>query len=370
MVHRPRRREQRPVHLHGRRTSPQQGADPRRRGLLRAAAPSTGAAVPGAAVPRLLQERARRRGHRLRRLRRRRQRPHRAVAPRRARALQGGRLVHGRRPLRPRPEPAPGGPTGGHRHREALRRRDPRVARLHERGRQAARGRQVRAAGRVGPVPLQPARADAAEAAAARRTTRRSARARWPTTRRARTSTAWRSPTTSSSTGSGAYLPIVAVDPAPRRCLETPPLGSAPFGLNGADSARQPGQPVLVPDDVEHPAGRTSTRSSRASRRSRSTARRPSTRRPAASTCTRSRPTRRYKRLTRTVDLTGKTRGALTFKVSYDTEPDFDYVFVEAHTVGQDDWTTLPDANGQHDARTRARAARTPTRSGSTRTRS
>ncbi|HEX9372672.1 MAG TPA: hypothetical protein VF897_16795, partial [Roseiflexaceae bacterium] len=29
-----------------------------------------------------------------------------------------------------------------------------------------------------------------------------------------------------------------------------------------------------------------------------------------------------------------------------DTEPDWDYVFVEAHTVGQDDWTTLPDANG------------------------
>ena len=32
--------------------------------------------------------------------------------------------------------------------------------------------------------------------------------------------------------------------------------------------------------------------------------------------------------------------------MSYDTEPDYDYVFVEAHHVGQDDWTTLPDANG------------------------
>jgi hypothetical protein len=53
-----------------------------------------------------------------------------------------------------------------------------------------------------------------------------------------------------------------------------------------------------------------------------------------------------YKRLTHTVDLTGKTSGALTFRMSYDTEPDFDYVFVEAHTVGQDDSTTLPDANG------------------------
>ena len=29
---------------------------------------------------------------------------------------------------------------------------------------------------------------------------------------------------------------------------------------------------------------------------------------------------------------------------SYDLEPDYDYMFVEVHTVGQDDWTTLPDA--------------------------
>ncbi|TWD81929.1 immune inhibitor A peptidase M6 [Kribbella amoyensis] len=53
-----------------------------------------------------------------------------------------------------------------------------------------------------------------------------------------------------------------------------------------------------------------------------------------------------YKRLTRTVDLTGGTSGSLSFKMSYNTEADWDYVFVEAHTVGQDDWTTLPDTNG------------------------
>ncbi|MFI0448654.1 M14 family zinc carboxypeptidase [Actinomadura sp. 6N118] len=53
-----------------------------------------------------------------------------------------------------------------------------------------------------------------------------------------------------------------------------------------------------------------------------------------------------YKRLTRTVDLTGKTDGKLTFQSSYETEPNWDYMFVEAHTEGQDDWTTLPDANG------------------------
>ncbi|MGH8969147.1 MAG: M14 family zinc carboxypeptidase [Actinomycetes bacterium] len=53
-----------------------------------------------------------------------------------------------------------------------------------------------------------------------------------------------------------------------------------------------------------------------------------------------------WKRLTRTVDLTGATSGNLSFQTSYSTELDWDYLVVEAHTVGQDDWTTLPDANG------------------------
>jgi Zinc carboxypeptidase/Immune inhibitor A peptidase M6 len=53
-----------------------------------------------------------------------------------------------------------------------------------------------------------------------------------------------------------------------------------------------------------------------------------------------------YKRLTRTIDLTGQSSGNLSFWISRDTEQDWDYVFVEAHTAGQDDWTTLPDANG------------------------
>ena len=53
-----------------------------------------------------------------------------------------------------------------------------------------------------------------------------------------------------------------------------------------------------------------------------------------------------YKRLTRTIDLTGKSAADLQFAASYDTEPAYDALFVEAHTVGQDDWTTLPDANG------------------------
>lgn len=54
-----------------------------------------------------------------------------------------------------------------------------------------------------------------------------------------------------------------------------------------------------------------------------------------------------YKRLTRTVDLTAATSGRLRFQTSYDLERDWDYLFVEAHTVGSDDWTTLPEATGK-----------------------
>jgi hypothetical protein len=38
--------------------------------------------------------------------------------------------------------------------------------------------------------------------------------------------------------------------------------------------------------------------------------------------------------------------GNLTFWTSYDTEPAWDHLFVEARTAGGNDWTTLPDANG------------------------
>ncbi|HEY3070595.1 MAG TPA: M14 family zinc carboxypeptidase [Gaiellaceae bacterium] len=52
-----------------------------------------------------------------------------------------------------------------------------------------------------------------------------------------------------------------------------------------------------------------------------------------------------YKRVTRTVNVPAGG-GEMSFWVSRDTEPDWDFVFVEAHTVGQDNWTTLPDLNG------------------------
>jgi hypothetical protein len=52
-----------------------------------------------------------------------------------------------------------------------------------------------------------------------------------------------------------------------------------------------------------------------------------------------------YKRLARTINV--PAGGAtLSFWTSYDTEPAWDHLFVEAHTPGQDNWTTLPDANG------------------------
>jgi len=52
-----------------------------------------------------------------------------------------------------------------------------------------------------------------------------------------------------------------------------------------------------------------------------------------------------YKRLTRTISV--PAAGAqLSYWVTRDTEQDWDFTFVEAHTAGADDWTTLPDMNG------------------------
>jgi hypothetical protein len=52
-----------------------------------------------------------------------------------------------------------------------------------------------------------------------------------------------------------------------------------------------------------------------------------------------------YKRLARTISV--PSEGAqLSFWVARDTEPGWDFMFVEAHPVGSDTWTTLPDVNG------------------------
>ncbi len=52
-----------------------------------------------------------------------------------------------------------------------------------------------------------------------------------------------------------------------------------------------------------------------------------------------------YKRLTREIAVPAGG-GNLTFWTSYDTEAAWDHLFVEARNAGQDNWTTLPDANG------------------------
>ena len=52
-----------------------------------------------------------------------------------------------------------------------------------------------------------------------------------------------------------------------------------------------------------------------------------------------------YKRLTRTIAVPA-AGGSLSFWVDRKTEEPWDYFFVEAHAVGSDGWTTLPDANG------------------------
>jgi hypothetical protein len=60
-----------------------------------------------------------------------------------------------------------------------------------------------------------------------------------------------------------------------------------------------------------------------------------------------------WTRLARTVDLSSRApaqKPSLDFQISYDTEPGYDNVIVEARTAGADDWTTLPEANGLSDS--------------------
>jgi hypothetical protein len=57
-----------------------------------------------------------------------------------------------------------------------------------------------------------------------------------------------------------------------------------------------------------------------------------------------------WTRLTRTVDLGAVTADGtptLEFGLSFDTEASYDNVILEVHTVGSDDWTTLPEVGGR-----------------------
>ncbi len=56
-----------------------------------------------------------------------------------------------------------------------------------------------------------------------------------------------------------------------------------------------------------------------------------------------------YRRLARTFDLSGVGAAqtpTLKAQLSFDTEPGYDHVIVEARPVGSDSWTTLPEAGG------------------------
>ena len=52
-----------------------------------------------------------------------------------------------------------------------------------------------------------------------------------------------------------------------------------------------------------------------------------------------------FKRLARTISVPAGG-ASMSFWITRDTEPEWDFVFVEAHTPGADDWTTLEDLNG------------------------
>ena len=257
----------------------QQGAAHGRRGLHAARSPLGAAPLRRPAVPRLLHERAGGRGHRLRRLRRRRARPHRAVARSACSShykaviwYTGDDLYVARRPGQP----------GGTGTAKLARRRDHRGRDYMNEGGKLLVDRQDRAPGRVGPVPLQPARADAAERRAAR-PTRRWATAT-PTTRRARTFNCvvvvQRLPAvlararTCRSRGGDPDARLDAARAAGRSARRA-------FGAQRRRLGGQPGQPVLVPDDVEHPAAGPVPAVQRATQAIKSTARRPSTRRRA-----------------------------------------------------------------------------------------
>ncbi|MCC7020415.1 MAG: hypothetical protein IT332_11705 [Ardenticatenales bacterium] len=59
-----------------------------------------------------------------------------------------------------------------------------------------------------------------------------------------------------------------------------------------------------------------------------------------------------WQRVQRTIDLTGKSTAELSFFEAHQLRANFEALIVEAHTVGLDDWTTLPDTGGRTSERT------------------
>jgi hypothetical protein len=147
----------------------------------------------------------------------------------------------------------------------------------------------------------------------------------------------------------GAWLPItVAADPDAAAALPFLGAGGAfntAFTVNGEDSAKnqQNTYSMLTTSSILNPDTYPQFQSSQAIKLDRPPAFDPTTGSWYAFSQS---SDQSYKRLMRTVDLTGTTNPKMSFQISYDTEQDWDYVFVEVHPVGSDAWTTLPDANG------------------------
>ena len=151
--------------------------------------------------------------------------------------LQGRDLGDRRRPLRR----ASRGAARRHRRRRSCSttRSSPSRDYMNDGGK-AARRRQDRAPGRVGPVPLQPARPTPPTPFCASNQTQ--GQGRRPTTRPARTSTAWSTSNDFQQYWLGAYLPITLSGRPGRRslrsrCSRTRRSARGSFTLNGADSA-------------------------------------------------------------------------------------------------------------------------------------
>ena len=153
----------------------------------------------------------------------------------------------------------------------------------------------------------------------------------------------------------GAYLPIgAAVDNDAAAALPFQevgaPFGSAAFTVNGADSAaNQDNIYSFLTTSSILPAA---TYPQFASRQAIKIDRPPSFDPPTGTHYAFSQAADdSYKRLSRTVDLTGKTTADLSFTASYDTEPGWDYLAVEAHTVGSGRLDDAPRRERPHDER-------------------
>ena len=138
---------------------------------------------------------------------------------------------------------------------------------------------------------------------------------------------------------------------AVRRLRHRRPARAGSTGASTAPTAPEPGHELVVHRDRRLPQGHRPGGQLPAVRElaggrvpeRRSPVR--SIRTPGSRSCGRIVPTRRTSACQRTI--TVPAGGAtMSFWTSYNLELDFDYMIVEAHTVGQDDWTTLPDLNG------------------------